>query len=129
MALISKVIGKIHRILNKHQKSAAGRVLLCRPRGGLNDNLCQVEMCWRYAERHDRVLVVDGKRSSLYSEFSEFFEPVNSNARVSMNSASIDDFRCEAACVPAEVTGLINTYKSEYFRLQNFGNATHYFQF
>lgn len=35
------------------------RWLLCRPQGGLNDMLCQVEKCCRYAERTGRTVVVD----------------------------------------------------------------------
>ena len=35
------------------------QVVLCRPEGGFNDILCQIELCWRYADAHERVLVVD----------------------------------------------------------------------
>lgn len=48
--------------------------LLCRPRGGLNDTLCQIERCWRYAEKYNRELIIDTTRSGLYTEFSSFFK-------------------------------------------------------
>jgi hypothetical protein len=92
----------------------ADRYLLCRPRGGLNDNLCQIQLCWEYAEAHGRALIVDGKKSSMFSEFSDFFEPIDSSARVSLNSSSFDFLNGPAECFPAEVTGLINTYRATY---------------
>ena len=39
--------------------------LLCRPRGGFNDVLVQIEICRRYAEIHDRHLLIDTRRSFL----------------------------------------------------------------
>ena len=35
------------------------KYLLCRPQGGLNDMLCQIEKCCRYAELTKRVVIVD----------------------------------------------------------------------
>jgi hypothetical protein len=35
------------------------KILLCRPQGGLNDMLCQIEKCCRYAEQTSRVVIVD----------------------------------------------------------------------
>lgn len=35
------------------------RFVLCRPQGGLNDMLCQIEKCCRYAETTARTVVVD----------------------------------------------------------------------
>lgn len=33
--------------------------ILCRPQGGLNDMLCQIEHCCRYAEKFSRTVIVD----------------------------------------------------------------------
>jgi hypothetical protein len=58
------------------QATSAGlsdRVLLCIPRGGLNDTLTQIEKCLHYAERFDRQLVIDARRSGLMDHFSEYF--------------------------------------------------------
>lgn len=35
------------------------RILLCRPQGGLNDMLCQIEKCCQYAEQTARIVIVD----------------------------------------------------------------------
>jgi len=59
----------------------ADRVLLCIPHGGLNDTLVQIQQCLRYAERFDRQLVIDARRSGLMGHFSEFFV---------MHSTSVD---------------------------------------
>lgn len=53
------------------------RYLLCRPRGGINDTLNQIELCWRYARSYNRILVVDTEylvSSGICISFSELFE-------------------------------------------------------
>ena len=37
----------------------AERYVLCRPQGGLNDMLCQIEACCEYAAKFDRKVIVD----------------------------------------------------------------------
>ena len=57
------------------------RWLFARPRGGLNDVLCQVERCWRFAEKTGRELVFDTRDSGLLLDFHDVFtvrEDVNS---------------------------------------------------
>jgi hypothetical protein len=52
------------------------RFVLCRPQGGLNDLLCQVEVCRRYAARYGRTLVIDTQgtaESCLPLPFCEVF--------------------------------------------------------
>jgi hypothetical protein len=52
------------------------KVLLCRPQGGLNDILCQIEECARYAELSGRSLIIDTQyEHSPYANapFSHFF--------------------------------------------------------
>jgi len=52
------------------------RLLLCRPLGGLNDMLCQIENACRYAERFDRTLIVDTRHHSktyFRDSFSTYF--------------------------------------------------------
>ena len=48
------------------------RLLLCRPAGGLNDMLCQVERCCRYAERFDRTVIVETDHQTA-TEFRDAF--------------------------------------------------------
>jgi hypothetical protein len=61
------------------------RYLLCRPRGGLNDTLCQIERCWRYAEKYQRILVIDTRNSGLMGNFFDYFS-------VSKSSIPVRDF-------------------------------------
>lgn len=53
--------------------STSSRWLLARPRGGLNDVLCQVERCWRFAEKTGRELVFDTRDSGLLLDFHDVF--------------------------------------------------------
>lgn len=90
------------------------RYLLCRPRGGLNDSLCQVEACWRYADRFQRVLIVDTLRSGLFTELSNFFEPRAPKTPVIFSSSATRLLGSAADCMPREVAGLIDTYTTAY---------------
>lgn len=35
------------------------KYVLCRPRGGLNDTLCQISRCYEYCKRYERILLID----------------------------------------------------------------------
>jgi hypothetical protein len=49
------------------------KLLLCRPHGGLNDILCQIEKCLKYALEHDRELYIDGSHSGFLDSFENYF--------------------------------------------------------
>lgn len=49
------------------------RYLLCRPHGGLNDTLVQLELCRRHAARFARTMIVDLSRSGLRLPFDDVF--------------------------------------------------------
>lgn len=51
------------------------RYLLCRPNGGLNDTLVQLELCRVHAARFGRTLIVDVSRSGLRLSFDAVFTP------------------------------------------------------
>lgn len=59
--------------------------VICRPRGGLNDTLCQIEKCWRYAEMTGRTLLVDGSCSDFCRRISDIFVP-----RIEVRSVRFD---------------------------------------
>jgi hypothetical protein len=86
--------------------------VLCRPRGGLNDSLCQVERCWRYAEEKGRTLLVEASRSCFFGEFSTFFSPLVESAavRFSLNGFSLDD----ESVMPADLSGRVSSYQAGY---------------
>ena len=48
-------------------------IVLCKPRGGLNDILVQIEKCWKYAIEHNRCLHIDTSRSGLLDDFQNYF--------------------------------------------------------
>ncbi|MCP5000226.1 MAG: hypothetical protein GY933_16185 [Hyphomicrobiales bacterium] len=82
------------------------KYLLCRPKGGLNDTLCQIERCWQYAEQHHRTLIVDTTRSCFAGEFSNFFEPTEASDKIVF--AQTDELLGvlnNASCFPPEVEG------------------------
>lgn len=57
--------------------NTAARWLLCRPQGGLNDILCQIEKCCIYAEQTGRTVLVDTHYTHsrfFRNEFSRYFE-------------------------------------------------------
>jgi hypothetical protein len=61
------------------------KFLLCRPRGGLNDSLYQIERCFRYAERYQRYLVIDTEylvSTGISVNFSKIFKLAYSSDRV-----------------------------------------------
>ncbi len=49
------------------------RFLLCRPGGGLNDVLCQIEKCWLYSIRFNRHLLIDTSSTGILDDFSKYF--------------------------------------------------------
>ncbi len=89
----------------------ADRVLLCIPRGGLNDTLCQIEKCWRYAQQFDRQLVIDARRSGLMGQFFDFFVTTPEDVRVvgRVTSHHIAAFNW-LDCCPTELRGRLETY-------------------
>jgi len=47
------------------------KYLLCRPRGGLNDVLCQIVRCINYSKREKRYLLIDLSREPFLRHFTE----------------------------------------------------------
>ena len=64
------------------------KFLLCRPQGGLNDTLCQIELCWRYAARFNRTLIIDARKSGLHADFSEFFQQKKASNKILLDVSS-----------------------------------------
>lgn len=89
------------------------RYILCRPIGGLNDSLCQIDTCWRYAIRYGRTLVIDFGENRLYQELFQMLEVVKSEIPVVLSPKprllrqldQLDTF-------PPEVQGRLDTYQA-----------------
>lgn len=92
--------------------STRGKVVLCRPLGGLNDALCQVEKCVQYAREHNRELVIDLSVNPLV-------ESVFENLRLQIDSVTVDVLsQCQGvigepvSVRPPEVAGRLSTYQA-----------------
>ena len=50
------------------------KYVLCIPHGGLNDSLCQIELCWQYCEKEGRNLIIDLSNSGfMIGGFFDYF--------------------------------------------------------
>ena len=61
------------------------KYLLCRPRGGLNDTLNQIELCWRYSEIYNRILIIDTEyliSTGISVKFSSLFEVLDPSKNI-----------------------------------------------
>lgn len=93
------------------------KFVLCRPRGGLNDTLCQIEKCWKYAESFSRTLIIDSTRSGLLDDFSTFFRPRDDDARVHFSLSAAQQRLLNAlSCQPPVLQGKLHAYQPAYSR-------------
>lgn len=100
------------------------RYLLCRPRGGLSDNLGVIERCFRYARRHRRTLVVDTRSAGgFYRQFSRSFEWSDRGGRRvlgAVDDALLDRLE-ELTTFPRSLQGRLSSYENSYDdRIDNF---------
>jgi hypothetical protein len=90
-------------------------LLLCRPQGGLNDILCQIELCCRYADRFDRMVIVDtnyNKSDYWFDTFSNYFSSKQMNLILDARPYLK---RFETFSVfPPELTGKIQSYEAHW---------------
>jgi hypothetical protein len=99
--------------------SAVNKYLLCRPTGGINDIFCQIEMCWDYAEKYNRNLIIDTTNHlSLMANFSDFFSPLNRETHINNVFFSIPnekkDILNNLTCRPCEIQHKIHQYKASH---------------
>lgn len=87
--------------------------VLCRPRGGLNDMLCQIDLCVRYCRNHSRTLILDTSRSGLRDDFFRYFSIAPSlDAKIVSMEDVADDLDALTA-YPAGVQGRVTAYESK----------------
>jgi len=99
---------KLHSIF---KRTAADGLVLCRPRGGLNDMLCQIEKCWSYAEHYGRHLLVDTYRTEFHDDFGKYFVP-KAAGRVSFGA--FDALRWNGSVRPKFLAGRVNQYEATW---------------
>lgn len=87
------------------------KYLLCRPNGGINDTLCQIQKCIDYANKYNRVLVIDKNRYGQLKNFSKFFEFENA-PRIKIANKNLLRSLNLLDCYPPEMRGKIDKYKT-----------------
>jgi len=93
----------------------SNRYLLCRPQGGLNDVLCQIERCYQYAKLTDRTLVVDTNYSDNFyfkDDFSKYF--FSSDPSIELNGSKYLKLMEDMDVYPSLIKGKLNHYESKY---------------
>lgn len=90
-------------------KKKSNKFLLCRPRGGLNDTLNQLEASCRYSLKYRRKLYIDTSRSGLWDSFENYFILPKY-----IQSGKIDDIQYPASVYPACLQNDIYNYEAEW---------------
>ena len=91
------------------------KYLLCRPRGGLNDVLCQIIRCIDYAKRENRYLVIDIKKEKFFTALPEFMVMKKRMNFISFCNNEEEIGRFESLSVyPPHIKGRIGSYRSIY---------------
>lgn len=88
------------------------RYLLCRPQGGLNDKLCQIERCCRYAERFARTVIVDTAYAGgdgFHDDFGRYF--MSRQPRLILSLDAQADAFVGATVVPTFLQDKISQYQ------------------
>lgn len=105
------------------------KYLLCRPRGGLNDTLSQIEKCWRYADSHDRILIVDTEYLISYGigiAFDKIFKLKKHSENVLLKLDPL--LRAElnlASVFPSPLKSRIDSYKIITMLIQKLASQLH----
>lgn len=86
----------------------------------MNDTFCQIEKCWRYAEKYGRHLIIDTNDTAFGEDFSYFFEAVNPSIPVTSTiSATLLEELNQLSCLPSCVTGRISNYQVKHLAGSN----------
>jgi hypothetical protein len=90
------------------------KLLFCRPQGGLNDMLNQIEKCWVYALRYNRTLYIDCSRSGFLDSFENYFK-----APKGVHLEQIDFLTPPFDCYPPYLSNDIENYEATYDKIKN----------
>ena len=94
-----------------------GRFVLCRPQGGLNDTLCQIEKSISYAEATERIVLIDTSyvepgAGYIKDKFSNYFDC--SDPRIRLNSDQMRDDLNALTVFPDFIVNNVDGYKAYY---------------
>jgi hypothetical protein len=97
------------------------KIILCRPQGGLNDKLSQIEICCEYAEIHGRIVIVDTlyqSKTSFFEEFSRYF--ISKKTNLIFNSINYKEKLERMRVYPRFLNGRLYNYDGVYTENNNF---------
>lgn len=88
--------------------------VLCRPRGGLNDTLCQIQRCFSYCRKHNRILVLDTSRSGLRDDFFRYFEFIDTSVEtMTWHEFCRSHTTMDLSVQPADIRDRLDAYETE----------------
>lgn len=107
----SALVGQLHLTLLARGMTMNQKYLLCIPGEGFNDNLCQIETAWKYAEKHNRILVIhtDTNLSGLHDPFGFYFTTDHNNAVLKMDT-ELSQYLNDMPTYPPFVGGMIDAF-------------------
>jgi len=91
------------------------RLLLCRPQGGLNDMLCQIEKACSYADAFARTVIVETDychSKTFHDAFAHYFVAINPKHILTTQGLALD-FDAFSV-VPHELFGRVSRYSAHY---------------
>lgn len=91
------------------------RFLLCRPQGGLNDILTQIEACCRYAELAGRIVVVDTNYKNtrhFKDRFDNYF--VSNQSKLLLAAERLTEDLDRLHVYPEFLAGRVNAYTAAW---------------
>lgn len=115
--VIKKYLTDVYFKTKSYNDYEGARILICRPRGGLNDTLSQIAKCWIYAIKYNRKLYVDTNRSGFLDCFSNYFnDPGLIEFGIPVWIDSVSDV------FPASLSGRISSYSTNRVIRNNKGS-------
>ena len=96
-------------LLIKEQK----KYLLCRPSGGLNDTLNQIQKCFIYSKKFNRRLILDTKNSTFSDDWNHYFEMIDPTSDLLFYNNALGLELNSLSCFPKPLTGRITEYKTK----------------
>jgi len=89
------------------------KFVLCRPRGGLNDMLCQIEHCLRYCRNNGRTLVLDTTKSGMRDDFQKYFSIKDAHGTRVISLAEMPVDIDSLSTIPEVIQGRTQTYEAD----------------
>lgn len=100
---------------------SAQRYIICRPQGGLNDTLNQLQVCLDYAERWDRVVLLDVRGFGLLEKIFHYLKITEGRGERLVLASDRDIARLkDVATFPIEMQGRLETYESRFDESEGF---------